>query len=188
MSANNFPENATLDVLLGNRQAFLNFLERRVGDRAIAEDILQDAFVKVMTRPGQAPSDEGIVPWFYRNLRNATIDRFRRAATSNKALAAFAHEVEHTTGPAQLNAEICRCVSEVARTLKPEYADALIAVEVNGTPVKAFAEQHGLSVSNAGVRVYRAREALKKRVEKACGSCAEHGCVDCTCKGSPPSV
>jgi RNA polymerase sigma-70 factor (ECF subfamily) len=48
--------------------------------------------------------------------------------------------------------------------------------------VKAYAEQKGLSSSNAAVRVFRAREALKKRVIESCGTCAEHGCVDCTCK------
>jgi hypothetical protein len=44
-------------------------------------------------------------------------------------------------------------------------AEALEAIEVAGTPVKAFAEQKGLSSNNAGVRVFRAREALKKRAE-----------------------
>ena len=54
--------------------------------------------------------------------------------------------------------------------------------QVTGTPVKTFAEQKGLSASNAGVRVFRAREALKKRVSESCGTCAEHGCLNCTCK------
>jgi RNA polymerase sigma-70 factor (ECF subfamily) len=72
-------------------------------------------------------------------------------------------------------------VTRLASTLKPEYAEALQAIDVGGTPVKTFAEQKGLSVSNAGVRVFRAREALKKRVSESCGTCAEHGCVNCTC-------
>jgi len=78
--------------------------------------------------------------------------------------------------------EICACVTRLAATLKPEYAEALQAIDVVGTPVKAFAEQHGLSASNAGVRVFRAREALKKRVTESCGTCAEHGCTNCTCR------
>ncbi len=81
-----------------------------------------------------------------------------------------------------MEAEICACVSRLASTLKPEYAEALHAVEVGGTPVKTFAEEKGLSPNNAGVRVFRAREALKKRVIESCGTCAEHGCVNCTCK------
>src|SRR5262249_12113309 len=65
-------------VLLENPRAFLGYLERRVGARALAEDILQAAFAKVIDRPEQAPADDSVVPWFYRTLRNAAIDRFRR--------------------------------------------------------------------------------------------------------------
>ena len=53
---------APISTLLENHRAFLNYLERRVGDRALAEDILQDAFAKVVARPEQAPSDEAVVP------------------------------------------------------------------------------------------------------------------------------
>ena len=73
-------------------------------------------------------------------------------------------------------------MSRLASTLKAEYAEALQAIEVGGTPVKVFAERKGLSSSNAAVRVFRAREALKKRVTESCGTCSEHGCVNCTCK------
>lgn len=184
MSSDISTEETPLDTLLRNRQTFLSFLERRIGDRALAEDILQDAFIKVIARPDQAPTDEGVVTWFYRSIRNAAIDRFRRAATASKALEAFARELEPGTRSKEIESEICACVSEVARALKPEYAEALLAVEVNGIPVKTFAEQHGLTATNAGVRVHRAREALRKRVTQACGACAEHGCVDCTCKSS----
>ena len=173
---------AHLSALLDNHRVFLRYLERRVGDRTLAEDILQDAFVKVMERPEQAPADEGIVPWFYRSLRNAAIDRFRRQGASTRAIEAFAREMErHVVPTSEMEREICACVSRLASTLKPEYAEALEAIDVRGTAVKVFAEQHQLSASNAGVRVFRAREALKKRVTQSCGTCAEHGCLNCTC-------
>jgi RNA polymerase sigma-70 factor (ECF subfamily) len=172
-----------LDVLLANHRTFLRYLEGRVGDRALAEDILQDAFAKVVSRPEQAPSDEAVVPWFYRTLRNAAIDQFRRRGAAERAHDAFARELEtHDVPAADMAAEICACVSRLAGTLKPEYAEALQVVDVAGTPVKAFAEQKGLSANNAGVRVFRARQALKKRVMESCGTCAEHGCVNCTCR------
>jgi RNA polymerase sigma-70 factor (ECF subfamily) len=102
---------------------------------------------------------------------------------AQRAYEAFARELETEEAPApDMAAEICACVSRLATTLKPEYAEALHAVEVRGTSVKAFAEQKGLSPSNAGIRVFRARAALKKRVVESCGICAEHGCVDCTCE------
>jgi len=173
---------APVATLLENHRAFLRYLERRVGDRALAEDILQDSFAKVIARPEQAPPGEAIVPWFYRTLRNAAVDQFRRRSAADRAYESFAHELETQDAPtAEMEAEICACVSRLAATLKPEYAEALHAIEVAGTPVKAFAEQKGLSSSNAAVRVFRAREALKRRVTESCGTCAEHGCANCTC-------
>jgi RNA polymerase sigma factor (sigma-70 family) len=176
-------------ALLENHRAFLQYLERRVGDRALAEDILHDAFVKVVERPKLAPSDEGVVPWFYRSLRNAAIDRFRRLGTASRALEGFARELERREVPTgEIEAEICACVTRLAATLKPEYAEALEQIDVKGTAVKDFAREHHLSTSNAGVRVFRARQALKKRVADSCGTCAEHGCLNCTCGSSQNRV
>ena len=175
----------SLNILLEHHRAFLRFLERKVGDRALAEDILQDAFVKVVARPDQAPPDEALVPWFYRNLRNATIDRYRRGGAASRALEAFAREMETAQMPsADLKAELCACIGRLTATLKPDYTDVLMAIDVHEQPVKAFAQERGLTATNAGVRVFRAREALKKRVRECCGVCAEHGCNDCTCRAS----
>jgi RNA polymerase sigma-70 factor (ECF subfamily) len=174
---------APVATLLENHRAFLRYLERRVGDRALAEDILQDAFAKLVARPEQAPADEAVVPWFYRTLRNAAIDQFRRRGAADRAYEAFARELDTHDAPSEeMQTEICACVSRLASTLKREYAEALTAIEVGGIAVKVFAEQKGLSANNAAVRVYRAREALKKRVTESCGTCAEHGCVNCTCR------
>ena len=171
-----------VDILLENHRAFLTYLERKVGDRALAEDILQDAFAKLIARPEMAPSDEGLLPWFYRSLRNATIDQFRRRGTAARALEAFARELDTDVPAPELEAEVCACVTRLAATLKPEYAEALQVVEIEKTPVKDFAASRGLSASNAAVRTFRAREALKKRVQQSCGVCAEHGCLNCTCR------
>ena len=172
-------------VLLDNHRTFLNFLERRLGNRALAEDILQDAFTRNLDK-FDAVGEEAIVPWFYRTLRNAAIDRYRRQGTANKALEAFARELEvHAHPMPDLESEICECVTRLAHTLKPEYADVLQAVDVEGQAVKEFADARGISASNAGVRAFRAREALRKRVVQSCGTCAEHGCLNCTCGTSP---
>lgn len=172
-----------ISVLLENHRAFLGFLERRIGDKEAAEDILQDAFAKLIERPSRVPEDEGVVPWFYRLLRNAAIDRFRREGSGSRALELFAREMETSSSAApDIENEICACVTRLAATLKSEYAEAVQAIDVEGVSVKSFAEAHHLSASNAGVRVFRAREALRKRVTESCGMCAEHGCLNCTCR------
>jgi RNA polymerase sigma-70 factor (ECF subfamily) len=72
-------------------------------------------------------------------------------------------------------------VNGLADTLKAEYASALKRIEVDGVSVKDYATETGISAGNAAIRVFRAREALRKQVSRSCGTCAEHGCLDCTC-------
>ena len=176
-------EGAPLDALLENQRSFLRYLESRVGDRALAQDLLQDAFARVLKAPERVPVDEGVVPWFYRTLRNATIDYFRRRSVADRRALEFAREFQEASEPPpDLEREICACISRLARTLKPEYAEAIDAIDVSGVSVKMFAERHGVSPSNAGVRLFRARQALKKRVTESCGVCADHGCRDCSCR------
>ena len=186
MSGAPAPDARVVSVLVENHRVFLRFLERRLGDRATAEDILQDAFVKGLDRMPPVSDDESAIAWFYRVLRNAVIDHYRRHASAARAMEGLAREIGDAQAPdEELHGQICRCVVELASTLKREYAEALHAIDVEGQPVKKFAAAHGLSASNAGVRVFRAREALRRRVAQACGTCAEHGCLDCCC-GKPP--
>ena len=180
--AENVRDPAAVAVLVDNHRAFLRYLERRIGSREVAEDILQDAFVRNLDRLDALP-DEALVPWFYRVLRNALIDRIRRRGTEARALADFARELEGAEAPPpELAGEICACVGQLALSLKPAYARVLQAVDIDGAPVKAFAKAAGLTPSNAGVRLFRAREALKRQVIASCSTCAEHGCVDCSCR------
>jgi RNA polymerase sigma-70 factor (ECF subfamily) len=178
-------EAGPLNALLENHRTFLAYLTRKVGDRAVAEDLLQDAFARVVARPDQAPEGEGLVPWFYRTLRNAAVDRFRRQGAANRALEVFARELEGAgTVPEETRTAVCQCISRLAATLKPDYAEVLRAVEIDGLAVKDFAERKGLTSGNAAVRVFRARQALKQRVAESCGTCAEHGCLNCTCQAA----
>ena len=169
-----------VDQLVGNHREFLRYVERRVGNRAIAEEIVQEAFVRSLDRGDEIR--DSVVGWFYRVLRNAVIDHQRRQAVANRGLDAFAAELETTAdGGEALANVVCACVAQLAATLKPEYADALRRIEIDQVAVKDYAEAVGISASNAGVRIFRAREALRKQVARSCGTCAEHGCLDCTC-------
>ena len=176
-------------VLVDNHREFLRFLERRVGRRDLAEDILQEAFARGLTKLENLRDGEAVVPWFYRTLRNATIDYYRRNKSAERALALFAEEIETSEEPSEMmRGEVCRCVARLAATLKPEYADALRRIEVDGVSVTSFAEEQGISKSNAAVRVFRAREALRRQLAVSCGTCAEHGCISCTCGTKDPAA
>lgn len=177
------PDSPHLDLLVANHRAFLRFLERRVGSRETAEDILQDAFGRAVERLSSLRQDESAGAWFYRVLRNAVIDHYRRREVSKRGLESLARDLEQPVSKTELHDAVCACVGRLASGLKPEYAHALRRIEVDGLPVKEFAAQEGISANNAAVRVNRARAALRKQVVASCGTCAEHGCLDCGCSG-----
>ena len=61
-------------MLVASHREFLAFLEPRLPSRALAEEILQSAFVRAMEKGGALRDEESAVAWFYRVLRNALID------------------------------------------------------------------------------------------------------------------
>jgi len=176
-------------VLVENHREFLRFLERRLGRRDLAQDILQEAFARGLEKLETLRDEESVVPWFYRTLRNATVDYYRRTKSADRALVQFAEEIATSVEPNEMmHGEVCRCVGRLAETLKPEYADALKRIEVDGVSVTSFADEQGISKSNAAVRVFRARQALRRQVAVSCGTCADHGCLNCTCGPKDPAA
>jgi RNA polymerase sigma factor (sigma-70 family) len=169
--------------ILANREQFLRFLERRLGRRDAAEEILQAAYVKAMEKAATVEHEESTVAWFYRLLRNALIDHRRRRATEERALERHGQEVlvdaEQEDEP--LKATVCGCVSALVPTLKPEYAEIVRRVDLDGVSVQEVALASGITPNNASVRLHRARAALRKQLELTCGVCTKHGCLDCTC-------
>jgi len=174
---------AVIQRLVDSHRQFLAFLERRVESRAVAEDILQSAFVRGLERGADVRDEESAVAWFYRVLRNAVIDHYRHRASTERALEGWGKEfIAHEAPRAELQQAICACISDLVGTLKPEYQQAIRIMDLDEGSLKDLAEQSGITAGNAAVRVHRAREALRKQVRTVCGSCAEHGCLDCHCK------
>lgn len=171
------------EILAERREHFVAFVQSRVRDRALAEDLVQSVYAHALPKLATLRDDDAVVAWFFRSLRNALLDRHRRRAAEDKALASLESELDahvETQGGAE-EPTACACVSSVAAALKPEYQAALRELEVEDKPVREFAREHGLSAGNAGVRAHRAREALKRGVIARCGHCASDGCGDCTC-------
>jgi RNA polymerase sigma factor (sigma-70 family) len=171
-----------LKALLDNHERFLAFLERRVGSRVEAEDILQEAFVRSLDRASSLRSSTSATAWFYRVLRNAVIDHYRRQDTRGRVLDRFAAETENSeAADSELDAVVCQCVLSLVETLKPEYKEAIRRVDLDGLSVRDFAAEAGVTAGNAGVRLHRAREALGRQLARSCGTCLTHGCLDCRC-------
>jgi RNA polymerase sigma-70 factor (ECF subfamily) len=174
-----------VQVLVDNYTRFLRFLERRVGSREVAEDILQDAFVRGVERAASVREQESATAWFYRVLRRAIADHYRRRGTEARAHEAILSSADPAAPPPdddELWRESCTCVRDFLQTLKPEYAEALLRVDLEGVAVRDYAVEAQITANNASVRLHRAREALKRQVARSCAACAEHRCLDCSCR------
>lgn len=182
-AATSLPAMTQLDTLLQHRSQFLAFLQSRVHDHARAEDILQAAYMRALEHEGSVQDHESIVGWFYRVLRNAVIDSYRRRSVEDEGLAQLATEMEGaSTPPADLRDEVCQCLASAVNSLSPEYAQLLREVDLADEPLTAYAQKRGIASNNAAVRAHRARAALRKALIRSCGACAEHHCEVCTCK------
>lgn len=168
--------------LVEQHRRFLRFVQRRVGSRHEAEDILHDAFATVLARGGSLREEESVTAWFYRILRNAIAAHYRRGAARRRALRRLPTSGVVDAGfDRELERVVCRCVTLELAALKPVYATVLRRCDVDGRPVAAVAGELGISPGSARVRLHRARRALRDRLRLVCGTCVDHGCLDCSC-------
>jgi RNA polymerase sigma-70 factor (ECF subfamily) len=111
--------------LLEHRGRFLRSLERKTRSRELAEDVLQAAYVRALERGTPAVGDEGVVAWFQTMLRNAWLDRARRAGVEGNVAQRLAAEAGDATTDPELRDAVCACVHDAIGELKPEYAEVI---------------------------------------------------------------
>lgn len=179
MSESLSPE--VVKTLVDSHDQFLRFLQSRVGSREVAEDILQAAFVKTFERGEEIRDQESAIAWFYRVLRNAIVDHYRHDAVDLHFKTAASKKNAPAEDP-ELEKAICQCVKDIIPTLKGEYAEILQKVEMEGAAVTDIAKVENITPNNAMVRLHRARKALHGRLVQTCGTCTEHGCLECHCR------
>src|SRR4051794_21508754 len=166
--------------LLDARGQFLGYIQKRIGDPELAEDILQDSLLRAIRAAPELRDEERLVPWFYRVLQNAIVDTYRRRGVG-QAHVVHADVPEGAAEPED-DAELCTCFERLIPTLKPEYAELIRAVDLGNEPPTAAASRLGITSNNLKVRRHRARQALRQKLEETCRTCADHGCLDCTCR------
>ena len=113
------PDPAVIAALVDNHRRFLAFLQKRVGSRADAEDILQDASVRGLARAGEIRDEDRAVAWFYRLLRNGVVDHWRARAARDRGLESVAREMAEAAPDQELEGEIAAASSPSCRRSSP---------------------------------------------------------------------
>tara|TARA_R110002110_G_scaffold85816_4_gene223942 strand:- start:285924 stop:286538 length:615 start_codon:yes stop_codon:yes gene_type:complete len=178
------PGDAVHAVMVEVQQDFLRFLTRRLGNEAEAADVLHDFYIKVLTRIGDVRETEKLRAWMRRVLQTSLVDYFR--AQGKKRQAESEHHYLESVRPTNdgqddLDLIVCMCLYKLLPTLKPEYADILWRADLIGESREGIADALGISESNLRVRLHRARQALRQRLEETCRTCPIHGYLDCDC-------
>lgn len=175
-------DQALTTTLARAHQRFLRFLNAKVHDEELAEEILQAAYLKAAQKAGAVRDGESAVAWFFRLLRNAVVDHHRLGQRHERLRARYASERAVIVNPDELHAVACQCVSSLVPQLRPDYAQAIRRVDLDDVTVPQLATEQGITPNLAGVRLHRARRALRDKVQSVCGACATHGCRDCSCR------
>lgn len=171
-------------ALVEARHDFLAFLQQRLGSKSEAEELLQRFSLRALEHASQLREVRSVRGWLGRILATTIVDHQRRAIRKRQR--------EINTDPAHLDEiavdpdretdeAICNCLHKLLPTLKPDYADILWRSDILGEPRDRIAASLGTTLNNVTVRLHRARQTLRKRLEEMCLTCPVHGFLDCRC-------
>lgn len=180
-------ERPIIKLLAENRSRFLSYLTRRLPSEAVAEELLQQSLLRVVESEDSLRDNQSLVPWFYQILKNALIDYYRSHVSETRKHEKFLKELEvsdqTTSAPVdEVYKVICACLSGLLPTLRPSYAELVRRIDLEGESVEKVARELNLTPNNLSVRLHRARQALRESLQRSCGACSKHACLDCSCK------
>lgn len=144
----------------------LAFIKKRIKNDDLAEDILQDVFVKILLKIDTLKDQSKLKSWIYQLTRNAIYDHFR-GSRSVADVENLNLEPDDDNLP-QAMQEATGWIGFYVHALPETYREALILYELEGKSQKEIAEKLNISYVNARSRVQRGRQILKKNLTDCC--------------------
>jgi RNA polymerase sigma-70 factor (ECF subfamily) len=153
---------------------------RMVRDRETAEDLAQDAFVKVLNHIDKYSPEFKFSSWLFKIANNVAIDHLRRRRLDTISMdgsphASPASEVEATTlnleseqesALEELEAkELGSAIERAIATLRPEYRACIMLRHVEGRAYEEIAATLDLPLGTVKTYIHRARHELRKALE-----------------------
>ncbi|MFO0763076.1 MAG: RNA polymerase sigma factor [Byssovorax sp.] len=160
---------ATLHQALHPR--LLAFLTRMSGSSALAEDLVQETFLRVHRARGTFAAGGAVLPWVYAIARNAYLDQARAAKlrkTERLPSDPGAEPVDPGGASAEsaaIAAQAARVVNNVLGRLPPQQRDAFVLIRYEGLSVQDAAAVLGATPTAVKLRAFRAYEALRAALD-----------------------
>lgn len=148
------------------------YLERLVGDRATADDLLQETLLKIARALPGFEGRSSVKTWAFTIATRVATDHFRRPHSRARMV-----EIDETGIPLVLDAEIDQrlvidemntCVRRVIDSLPEDYRTALVLHDLEEQTAAQVADIAGCSIATAKIRIHRARRRLKQALNDEC--------------------
>lgn len=166
------PDTAAVPCLMqawGQHHAELqSWLLRRVNDRPLAQDLLQDVFLKGLRQGGRFCSVDNARAWLFEVARNTLTDHQRRQHPSEPLPDDLADWLTEDTDPVPVVDQLTGCLARVLTELPEADADILRLCDLQGMRQPDYAALRGLGLPAVKARLRRARQRLKDRMTAAC--------------------
>jgi RNA polymerase sigma-70 factor (ECF subfamily) len=136
----------------------LNYLHRMVSDRALAEDLTQDTFIKAYNALPRTQPDLAFKAWLYRIATNTAISHLRRG----KIIKWLPFLTDRETPDEHIEKSVTRKmdISEALSKLPQHYATALLLRHYQGLSLAETAAALDVTENAAKLRLFRARKAF----------------------------
>ena len=156
------------ELIAGHQRTVYNFALYLTNDKVLAQDIAQEALVKVFRSLKSFRGDCPFTTWIYRVVRNVFLDELRRAHNKHKNEHVPFEEL-HNVVTAQAkpgrsdeeDAQLLRQVlHEAMRKLPTDMRTPLVMYELQGFSYEEISQVEGVAVNTIKSRIFRARQYL----------------------------
>jgi RNA polymerase sigma-70 factor (ECF subfamily) len=143
-----------------------SFILSRLGKASVADDILQEVFMRIHSQIDTLKDCGKIRGWIYQITRNAIIDYYRAQKKPEELPPRLAGPEPKLSDKAK--EDISTCLMPMIENLPDHYRQALMLSEIQGRTQKEAAEEQGISLSGAKSRVQRGRAMIKDMMLGCC--------------------
>ena len=156
-------ERAFAQILRAYETPIFNYVYRIVGDRALAEDLTQEVFVRVFQALPRFSLRCKFTTWLFQVTKNRVLDELRARERRPHSVVAIedAPRLEIVDPPVE-RLETIEAVWRAVRELNPDLKMALLLRDVAGLPYNEIADSLEITLATVKWRIFKAREEVQQ--------------------------
>jgi RNA polymerase sigma-70 factor (ECF subfamily) len=151
--------------------AIRDFIARRVRNPHDADDVTQEALLRLYRGAKSLRDEQSLEGWMYQIARSALVDHYRRGAARPDPVDPEQADLQQHPGDSDehnVEASLAGCLTPLLARLPDSYRAAIELTDLGDLTQDQAAAQLGLSTSGMKSRVQRGRRMLRDEVAKCC--------------------